>query len=416
MKEADSFYLSKLWPLIKQKFVSQHRPEQLKEVYGLIQIVGSSPEPLILSLSFLQPERVFFIYTEDYGANVNRILEETGLIKRPDIVDKPPVAVHSSDVAEIYRLVKECWVNWRPKSGGKSIVLDITGGKKSMIAGAAMAAALLDLKVCYVDSNEYLPVARRPKPGTEYLLVLPNPFATLGEIKLSKAIELFNRAEYELSSRIFVEVIEGLQGLIASNIYLRTEVFHDLSIVYQKWDSFDFKGAVVPLRRVVSKLEKGFFPDLVAYYTKIKHQIEILEVLSRNQEEEDKFRNLILNKDLVGYRDRVGTSFFNLLQEVDFSKNLILTLLATAERLAIRGHYSDSVMRLYRALELISQHRLAIRGISTVRPNMPNDLIEKVIELNQRTWITYDIQTAPAFRIASGLHHSVCVTRCGLDD
>ena len=81
------------------------------------------------------------------------------------------VVVDRSEPDDIYRAMNdfyECWGSF-----GKMCV-DITGGTKAMASGAAMMAAVLDADIYYVESK-YLPVYRRPLPGSEYLKVLSNP-------------------------------------------------------------------------------------------------------------------------------------------------------------------------------------------------------------------------------------------------
>ena len=82
--------------------------------------------------------------------------------------------IGGSDVVEIYEKVKKQYEEWNIHP--MKLAMDITGGKKSMVSGAAMAGAVLGADIYYVDSREFLQEFRKPKPGSEYLNLLENPY------------------------------------------------------------------------------------------------------------------------------------------------------------------------------------------------------------------------------------------------
>jgi len=49
------------------------------DIYGLILTVGFSLEPLVLTISVCQPERVFFLHTSETEHLLDDIIEMTGL-------------------------------------------------------------------------------------------------------------------------------------------------------------------------------------------------------------------------------------------------------------------------------------------------------------------------------------------------
>ena len=51
-------------------------------------------------------------------------------------------------------------------------VIDITGGKKSMVASASIFGRNYNCDVVYVDYDQYIPDLRRPMPGTEKLNIV----------------------------------------------------------------------------------------------------------------------------------------------------------------------------------------------------------------------------------------------------
>ena len=166
-KEASDFYDENIFPAVKNVFISKHRPE--KEYHGLILTVGFSPQPLILSINAIKPQRIAFLYTQEAKRFIKRIQDQTGYgSDRTDILQ-----IDGTDVKGIY---DKTWRFARDEWGeNKNIAIDITGGKTSMAAGAALAAAVIPADICYVDTDNYLTEFRIPEPGSEYMKILEGP-------------------------------------------------------------------------------------------------------------------------------------------------------------------------------------------------------------------------------------------------
>ncbi|GFP32259.1 hypothetical protein HKBW3S42_00565, partial [Candidatus Hakubella thermalkaliphila] len=175
--EALELYKSQIFPLV-QKRIKRKTGEALRsKYYGIMLTVGTSPEPLILTLSAVRPQKVFFLYT----AKSERFLCD--IVSRVDYLARGKVLydrglVEEARVLDIYDKIRNKWEEWGKGCNGL-IAVDITGGKKSMVSASAVAASFLGLDLLYVYSEEYLEDIRAPKPGTEYLVVLPNPLLAL---------------------------------------------------------------------------------------------------------------------------------------------------------------------------------------------------------------------------------------------
>ena len=113
--------------------MEKHAPE--KEYNGLILTVGFSPQPLILSISAINPRRIAFLYTPEVQGFIERIRNQTGYTR----VQTDLLQIDGTDVKGIY---DKTWQFSRDNWGEfKNIAVDITGGKTSMAAGAALATA-----------------------------------------------------------------------------------------------------------------------------------------------------------------------------------------------------------------------------------------------------------------------------------
>lgn len=162
---ADNYFDTVLMPLSKEVFISNHSVE--KQYYGMMLTLGTSWQPLALSISALKPEKVLVMCTNDTIDLLRRLKEFTGL----DNNNLKVVLVDRSESQDIYLAMRQAFHEWNAYG---EICVDITGGTKAMSSSAAMMGAVLGLDIYYVESK-YLPLYRRPEPGSEYLKCLANP-------------------------------------------------------------------------------------------------------------------------------------------------------------------------------------------------------------------------------------------------
>ena len=70
-------------------------------------------------------------------------------------------------------------------SDGGNMVIDITGGKKSMTAAASIFAKDFDFSIVYVDMTApgaYIPAIHQARPGCERLNLVYSPLRDLPEL------------------------------------------------------------------------------------------------------------------------------------------------------------------------------------------------------------------------------------------
>ena len=146
----------------------------------LILCVGYSPEPSVLAVAHHAPAEVFLLLEDrlqqDYLDSLEKLWDRyCGELRLPQFARLDKRKVQGSPAA-LFVAVREVVEERQRDSSGLKIVLDITGAKKSMIAGAFLAAGFLDLETSYVDFEEYDPVLRRPVPGTSRPGHLQHPY------------------------------------------------------------------------------------------------------------------------------------------------------------------------------------------------------------------------------------------------
>ena len=312
--------------IVRNGFV-EHWSEVFKDEYDYLAIlVGISPEPLIRTILSIEPKKVLFIYTDESETYINRVVKETKL-ETSDFEKKP---IDESKPEEIYEIIKKYARN-RSK-----MCVDISGGKKSMTGSAAIAAAFLGLDVLYNDYTIYDDKIRLPKPGSEFLKLLDNPFEISQDLLERIGTELFNNSDFSNAGSMFEEA----KGKAMNP--LRFEILEQLSDAYHKWDSFEFASARNSFETALEKIgqyriDHGFDKNRLQSH---KQALNILEGVH-----EQKYVDALCYK---------GTT-----------TALVYTCYASAWRMEARGRLTDGVLRLYRCCEMMAQHRLAQRGIET---------------------------------------------------
>lgn len=160
--EAADYYDQYLFPAVInqfQEYYSQPRENEL-----LVSLLGFSPEPVILTAKAVQPASHVIVTTQGKQAEADKISNYLGSGFRT-------VTLENIEFSTIYAALKEALYQ-HPTD---HITIDITGGKKSMVAAASIFGKDYGCRIVYVDFSEYLQQLRKPRPGTEQLMVVYDP-------------------------------------------------------------------------------------------------------------------------------------------------------------------------------------------------------------------------------------------------
>jgi CRISPR-associated protein (TIGR02710 family) len=302
------------------------RSEGLRKYRFLISLLGFSPQPVILFVRAIKPEKVLFIHSEETESYLNEIQQWTGL-KLAEVVRKQ---VDSSDPTGVYNAIKE----FVASKNRREILLDITGGKKAMVGGAAMAGNLLGIDTGYVDYERYLADLRQPEPGSEYPNILKNPFYVLGDIELDKAKEAFNQYNFGRCLDILnclEERIEDIWGI---------RKFKALTETYAEIDAFNFSKAL--------NLIEGFLKK----YSEDRRLVEIEKV-------------------------RATRDVLSILVDdthADYAPYYCINCYFSGDRLAERCLFDVAVFMMYRTMEMILAFTLKEIGIDPSNPIYPKEV------------------------------------------
>lgn len=161
-----------------------------KNVHTLALTVGDSFEPLLQVICVLQPKRVVLILNkmygstpgDDYGEDLHdliKLMSQNGNISKrfPLHCTIKKYVLQEDSPTHVFRtLLKAFQEPAAQPPAGYTNVVDITGAKKSMVAGAFLYAAHSGLPITYVDFDEYDPKWRRPYGYTCKIGQIANPY------------------------------------------------------------------------------------------------------------------------------------------------------------------------------------------------------------------------------------------------
>jgi CRISPR-associated protein (TIGR02710 family) len=307
-----------------------------------------------LLLGTLALRRVAFLLTPETTTFAEYI---AGLLGRSSEGWECLVANHL-DTREVYRSVKVLRERWDDIPDPARIAVDVTGGRKPMSVGLEKAAHVLGMTTIYVES-EYYPAGGEKRgviPGTQRLVVPPDPYTVFGDLEAAEARRLYAAHDYEGAGRMLTELATRVPE--HSPYALQAE----LAAAYAAWDAFDAPGALSHLARVVSAEP----PELPATArATLATQLAAL-------------RQLV--DDSVHLREQRSPELAYLRDPARVLP-LLGSLHANALRREAQRRFDVAALLHYRCLELLSQIRLATYGLLTdapryddvlrVRPGLP---------------------------------------------
>lgn len=168
--KAQELYYENLFNAVIDNFKNNYK-NKIESGGVLFSILGFSPEPIILTAKAIEPEK-HIIFTTNNKSDGNDYLEKF-LDSKYEMI-----YIEDENFNTLYKALKESLI-LNPSS---NITLDITGGKKSMVAAASIFGKDYGCKIVYVDFSEYLKELRKPLPGSEIMNLVYDPLLNQPEL------------------------------------------------------------------------------------------------------------------------------------------------------------------------------------------------------------------------------------------
>ena len=266
-------YISDLLP---HEMVCIERPseKQIASCKKLVFLVGHSVEPLLQSVCAYCPKEILLVINERYGAKttgrmqadmVEDLIDELHKKACPD-VGKPSVAcclAQGDHPAAIYQTLQ------MELKQTKKVILDITGAKKSMVAGAFLFAALAHIPISYVDfpDDAYSPRNRRPYGYKAQIRLLSNPFTDFALQEWERVRSWYRNYKFRDARRLLAGELDNGKHLAGDGTILETMRNYipgsekailqlaEALYCYELWDAGDYNAA----KKVAEKIT-GFQP------------------------------------------------------------------------------------------------------------------------------------------------------------
>ncbi|MHA1150834.1 MAG: hypothetical protein ACTSR8_21650 [Promethearchaeota archaeon] len=318
-----------LWELSKKLFILKaNNDPEFKKYRGIIFTVGFSPEPIILNILASEPEFIYFIYTEKSERYIDVVIEETKI--KPSQYQKALIPRDSA--ADSYRLVKKGLNFFIEEKGIKKedIALDPTGGTKIMSVGCGIASSIFDLNILYINNERYNPVLRRPEPGSEVLVRVPNPFDIYQDDKIYDGLKYLNSLNFSLAKDVFNNIKSS------SRNPLFPELIASIAEILYHWDAINYSGALKSITKVREIIQK-----LSVKLSKI--QKDLINIINSWEE----------YLRLIDDRIKMGKSEVEKISEL-----LIFDIKANADREFYKDDYNAASLKYYRTVEMINQYIL----------------------------------------------------------
>jgi hypothetical protein len=174
--EARQFYFNQLFEEIIENFEKKVAEEGLitQPVDVLFSILGTTPEPIILAARALKPKRHIIFHDKGVSFNEDNSLYLPTFL--PNGFEK--IELQDESFSSIYDAFKEQMAF----NAGRNYMINVTGGKKSMVASASIFARDYNASIIYVDTEAFDSNLRRPIPGSEFLNLVYSPMRDLPEL------------------------------------------------------------------------------------------------------------------------------------------------------------------------------------------------------------------------------------------
>lgn len=263
-------YIGELLPL---ELECTPRPDLTRLPRGrcdiLVLLVGQSFEPLLHAVLAYQPTEVLPVLNKFYreierdvalattGKEMRHRLDvslnemqRAGLLS-PVVHLRDCAPLEEETPSAVFRFLLQ---HLRRDWADKTIVIDITGAKKSMVAGAFFLAAYCNTPVSYVDFDIYDPLWRRPYGCTCRVDFLANPYRDFYLRDWSRVRRLYEQYAFAAARQEVEQICEQME---LSKMFSEQDVgaarqLEAALAVYEAWDNGDYHGAAERARSLAA--------------------------------------------------------------------------------------------------------------------------------------------------------------------
>lgn len=252
-EEALNFYVERLLPL-ELRCSGQLPPAGQQQPDVLVLLVGHSLEPLLQTILAYRPRQILLVLNQNYP--VAGALVAGGTFARRHVLPyiqklsqhncsanvRQPFQVLAEDNPEaVFRHLNEALrqdIHER-----KRIVVDITGSKKSMVAGAFLFAAYTGNGVSYVDFDDYDDAGRRPLGYTCRIGLLDNPYQRFSLREWGQVRQFYAHDAFDAAAQGLQDIISSMAGYFTDEQIAAARRLHWVITWYDLWVNGNYHTA-----------------------------------------------------------------------------------------------------------------------------------------------------------------------------
>lgn len=285
------------------EYVKENCQDIRNNINTLVLLVGESLEPLMFSIGVWKPKNIILVLNRYYSENksssgkskeVKEQIENVFSDFKPQVVDildeeGEGCYLENDSPEKVFEYLYKNVKNF------EDVVIDVTGGKKSMVVGAFFYAAYNDCKISYVDFDKeaYQVTLQRPLGYGSRITELQNPYALYSLKDWEQIKSLYN--SYSFQS--VMEILKNLRKQVSKSYNPEQlssfEKLIDVIEMYNLWDAQDYTMAYKKAAEI--KFDKELLPEIVArhsdswdYCSQILNNFNERNVLQLSEELDDK--------------------------------------------------------------------------------------------------------------------------------
>jgi CRISPR-associated protein (TIGR02710 family) len=307
----------------------------------LVLSIGESPAPCLASARHHAADHVIFFASQrsrKHASDIERELGFQGDLVALDLDDE-------YDFSRCYERSRDAIKKARAIPDRDRIVVDITGGTKTMTAALALAAADYNLEFAYVVSER---IAHGPPPqyrqDTERVKPFPNPLHQFHVRELERLHTAWNTHDFKTVKGVIADIRARDLPHHEARFF---ESLEGLTNAFDAWDLFHHVHALEGLKthllalKLVASARGDRWIDWLERLEALQGPLQVIVRAARKPH-----------------------------------PALLADLLANANRQVERGDYDDALGRLYRAVSLHAEIMALEAGIQIdgTRVELPNHL------------------------------------------
>lgn len=345
----------------------------------LICSVGGTAEPIVASLIHWNPEKVYFIVSQETRQTVEKVMSAYKLKTGNEFSQGAIDYINVSDpealvgvVGSIRSVTKDVH-KWRALGDEFRVVTDFTGGTKCMSAALALVARRWPCEFSYVGGSQRNKAGVGiVESGSETIKSWGNPWDILGYQAVEDAVTVFNQGGYAAAAA----QVEASMRTVQDQSTKRTlSALCATANAFAAWDRFDHATAIKQFEDALK-----FQNDLSANFA---HADDLINAIKCNRD------------------------FCIKLNEGDGPTWLwVDDLINNAKRRAKEQRFDDAVARMYRACEAIAQVRLREQFQIPSTGSVP---VEKLPVCLQEKWASRAVDGCVKIGLQEGFRLLACL-------